>query len=56
VAVLREEFGGPSVDGQFGLEFADAPFGCRKFLTLCRSQAGDEASVDVLWRRQIQIA
>jgi len=46
VAVLREELGSPTVDGQLGLEFADAPLGRRKFLTLCGSQTGDEASVD----------
>src|SRR5450759_2959567 len=48
VAVLREELGSPAVDGQFGLEFADAPLGRRKFLTLCGGQAGDESAVDVL--------
>jgi hypothetical protein len=46
--VLREEFGGPPMDLQFGLEFADTPLGCRKFLTFSGSQTGDKPSVHAL--------
>jgi hypothetical protein len=36
------------MNGQFGLEFADAPLGRRKFLAFRRSQTGDQAAIYVL--------